>query len=70
MAIDRTMVLGLKVGLESALFNGMGISGPGAHERCRLLLSEPEDIIARRTRLQKRRVRLERAKEELFQAFG
>ncbi|KAF8504672.1 P-loop containing nucleoside triphosphate hydrolase protein [Russula emetica] len=70
MAIDRTMVRGLKVGLESALFNGMDISGPGGYERCRLLLSEPEGIVARRTELQKRRDRLGRAKEELLQAFG
>jgi hypothetical protein len=70
MAIDRTMVRGLKVGLESALFNGMEISGAGGHERCRLLLSEPEGIVARRTELQKRRDRLWRAKEELLQAFG
>lgn len=70
MAIDRTMVRGLKVGLESVLFNGMEISGPGGYERCRLLLSEPEGIIARRTELQKRRDRLGRAKEELLQAFG
>lgn len=70
MAIDRTMVRGLKVGLELALFNGMEISGPGGYERCRLLLSEPGGVVAHRTELQKRRDRLWRAKEELLQAFG
>ncbi len=70
MTIDRTMVRGLKFGLESALFNGMEISGQEGYERGRLLLSEPGGIVARRTELQKRRDRLGRAKEELLQAFG
>jgi hypothetical protein len=70
MAIDRTMVRGLKFGLESALFNGMEISRRGGYERCMLLLSEPGDVVARRTELQKRRDRLGRAKEELLHAFG
>ncbi|KAI9431841.1 hypothetical protein F5148DRAFT_1155063 [Russula earlei] len=69
MTIDRTLLRGLKVGLESALFTGMDISGPGGYERCKLLLSEPEHIVMRRAELQNKRDRLGRAKEELLHAF-
>jgi len=69
MSIDRTLLRGLMTGLESALFTGMDISGPEGHERCRSLLSEPPDIVIRRTELQNRRDRLGKAKEELLHAF-
>ncbi|KAI0302311.1 P-loop containing nucleoside triphosphate hydrolase protein [Multifurca ochricompacta] len=69
MGIDRTLLRGVRVGLEEALFNGISISGPGGHERCRMLLSEPEDVVEHRNELQKRRDRLLMAKEELVQAF-
>ncbi|KAI9452815.1 P-loop containing nucleoside triphosphate hydrolase protein [Russula earlei] len=69
MTIDRSLLRGLKVGLESALFTGMDISGPGGYERCKLLLSEPEHIVMRRAELQNKRDRLGRAKEELLHAF-
>jgi len=69
MAIDRTLLRGLITGLESALFTGMDISGPEGYERCRVLLSEPPDIVTRRTELQNKRDRLGKAKEELLHAF-
>jgi hypothetical protein len=69
MTIDHALVRGMKVGLESVLFNGVNISGPGGYERCKVLLGEPEDIIARREELQKRRERLVNGRRELLQAF-
>jgi hypothetical protein len=69
MGIDRTLVRGVPRGLEGVLFSGLGINGPGGYERCRLLLSEPEDIIERRSELEKRRQRLLSAKEELIELF-
>ena len=70
MGVDRTLLRGVKIGLEAALFNGLAVGGAGGYERCRSLLGEPEDIIERRTELQKRRERLMKAKEELLRAFG
>jgi len=69
MGIDRTLVRGVRAGLEKALFDGLAISGPGGFEKCRVLLSEPEDIVERRGELQKRRKRLLSAKDELIEAF-
>jgi len=70
MTIDRALLRGLTLGLESALLNGMGIKGPGTYEHCKSLLSEPEDIAVRRTELQVTRDRLQVAKEEVLQAFA
>jgi hypothetical protein len=69
MGIDRTLLRGVIVGLEAALFSGLAINGPTGYERCRVLLSEPEDIVERRSELQKRRLRLLSAKGELIDAF-
>jgi hypothetical protein len=69
MSIDRTLLRGIRTDLESALFTGMNINGPEGYERCRLLLSEPPDIVVRRTELQNKRDRLGKAKEELLNAF-
>jgi len=69
MGIDRTLLRGVTVGLEEALHKGLGISGSGGFERCQTLLSEPEDIVERRSELQKRRQRLLSAKEEFVEAF-
>ena len=66
MGIDRILVRGMVVGLEGVLFSGLAINGPGAYDKCKTLLSEPEDIIERRSELQKRR---QRAKEELIEIF-
>jgi hypothetical protein len=69
MSIDRAIVRGLILGLETALFQGLSINGPGGYERCRRLLSEPEDIVERRSELEKRRQRLLSARRELVEAF-
>ena len=69
MGIDRTLLRGVTVGLEAALFRGLAIHGPTGYERCRILLSEPEDIVERRSELEKRRLRLLLAKGELIEAF-
>ena len=69
MTIDRALLRGVKVDLESVLFNGLDISGSEGYNRCRLLLSEPEDVFARRNELQKKCKRLAKGKEELLQAF-
>jgi Dynamin GTPase effector domain len=69
MGIDRTLLRGVTVGLEEALHKGLGVGGPGGFEKCQKLLSEPGDIVERRSELQKRRQRLLLAKEELVEAF-
>ncbi|KAI9441577.1 P-loop containing nucleoside triphosphate hydrolase protein [Lactarius indigo] len=69
MSIDRALVRGLTHDLEKALFSGLSINGPGGYERCRKLLSEPEDIVERRSELEKRRQRLLSARKELVEAF-
>ena len=61
MEIDRTLL--------RALFSGLAINGPKGYERCMVLLSEPEDIIERRSELQKRPKCLLFAKAELIEAF-
>jgi len=69
MEIDRTLLRGVTVGLEAALFSGLAVHGPKGYERCMVLLSEPEDIVERRSELEKRRKRLLLAKDELIEAF-
>jgi len=69
MSIDRTLLRGVTVGLEEALFDGLSISGPKGYERCRRLLSEPEDIVERRSELEKRRQRLLSAQKEFVELF-
>jgi hypothetical protein len=69
MTVDHALLRGVKVNLESVLFKGVDISGPGGYDHCKELLSEPEDIVARRDELQKRRNRLVNGRDELMQAF-
>ncbi len=69
MSIDRALVRGLIADLEGVLFHGLSINGPEGHERCRRLLSEPDDIVERRSELEKRRQRLLSARKELVEAF-
>jgi hypothetical protein len=66
MGIDRTMLRDMTFGLEAALLRGLAISSP---DRCRLLLSEPEDIVERRSELRKRQQRLMSVKQELVDTF-
>jgi hypothetical protein len=69
MSIDRALVRGLSPRLEEVLFRGLSINGPGGYDRCRRLLSESEDIVERRSELEKRRERLLSARKELVEAF-
>ena len=69
MGIDRTLVRGVTVGLEGALLSGLAVTGPGGYEKCKMLLSEPEDTAERRSELEKRRQRLLSAKDELLEVF-
>jgi hypothetical protein len=69
MGIDRTMLRGMTAGLKGVLLKGLAISAPDGYQRCKTLLSEPEDIVERRNELQKRRQRLTSARKELVDAF-
>lgn len=69
MCIDRILLRGVTVGLEDALFDGLCINGPGGYERCRKLLSEPGDVVERRSELEKRQQRLLLARKELTELF-
>jgi hypothetical protein len=71
MTIDHALLRGVKVDLMPVLFKGVDISGPGgyASDRCKELLSEPEDIVSHRNELQRRRDRLMNGRGELLQAF-
>ena len=62
ITIDRTLLRGVKVGLESGLFNGLDITESEGYKRFRLFLSEPEDVFARRNKLQKKYNRMAKAK--------
>ncbi len=65
MCIDRTLLRGVTTDLAMVLFNGLGIDGPGGYERCRRLLSEPEDVIEQRNGLENRKKRLLSAQQEI-----
>ena len=67
-AIDYELILGLNRDrrLEDVLYKGLGITGPQAGQKCRELLAEPPQVVARRKDLEKRRARLESAKKELM----
>ena len=69
MSIDRTLLRGVTVDLVTTLLDGLAINGPTALERCRRLLSEPEDIVERRSELMKRRQRLLSAQKEFIELF-
>lgn len=69
MGIDRTLVRGVVHGLEGVLLSGLGVNGPEGYKRCKMLLSEPEEIAERRKELEKRQKRLLSAKEELIEVF-
>jgi Dynamin GTPase effector domain len=70
MGIDRTLVRGMTKDLRGVLLSGLAIDGSGAFEICRTLLSEPEDIVERRSELERRQQRLLSAREELIDVFG
>jgi hypothetical protein len=69
MCIDRTLLRGVTANLGTTLFNGLAVNGPGGYERCRKLLSEPGDVVVRRSELEKRHQRLLLARKELTELF-
>ncbi len=69
MGIDRTLVRGVTRDLEGVILSGLAINGPGGYERCKMLLSEPEEIAERRSEFEMRRKRLLSAREELIEMF-
>jgi hypothetical protein len=69
MGIDRTLVRGVTRDLEGVLLSGLGVSGPEGYKKCKMLLSEPEEVAERRSELEKRQKRLLSAKEELIEMF-
>ncbi|QRW24504.1 extracellular metalloproteinase MEP [Rhizoctonia solani] len=58
MATDETLVRGFCRGLEKRLFEGLGVSGEGAKERCASLLEYSHEITLEREMLKTRRDRL------------
>ena len=69
MCVDRTLLRGVTVNLGTTLLNGLAVNGPGGYERCRKLLSEPADVVERRSELEMRRQRLLLARRELTELF-
>lgn len=63
------MLQGVTAELETILLDGLVINGASGYERCRRLLSEPEDIVERRSELEKRRQRLLSAQKEFIELF-
>ncbi|CAE7162109.1 unnamed protein product [Rhizoctonia solani] len=58
MAADETLVRGFCRGLERRLFEGLGVSGEGAKERCASLLEYSHEVTLERDMLKTRRDRL------------
>ena len=71
MAIDHELILGLVRGrgLQEALLQGLGITGPDSMQRCKEYLREPPDVVARREELQRRLERLRSAQTELMNVW-
>ncbi|EGN91813.1 hypothetical protein SERLA73DRAFT_127992 [Serpula lacrymans var. lacrymans S7.3] len=67
MAIDHDLVRGLETGPERILIKNLEATGTGGYERCQLLLEEQHSTRIRREELQKKRKRLNTAKDELRQ---
>ncbi|CAE6452553.1 unnamed protein product [Rhizoctonia solani] len=65
MATDETLVRGFSRGLEKRLFEGLGVSGEGAKERCASLLEYSHEITLERDMLKTRRDRLMLARREI-----
>jgi len=65
LAIDHEMILGLEKGMESAMRDGLNLTGPDAKSRCQMMVQEPSIVASRRTDLQKKLDRLHAASLEL-----
>ncbi|QRV97583.1 dynamin central region protein [Ceratobasidium sp. AG-Ba] len=70
MTVDETLVRGFSRGLEKRLFEGLGVSGDNAKERCAALLAQSHDITLERDMLKTRRERLDLAKKEISTLWG
>ncbi|KAH7334548.1 P-loop containing nucleoside triphosphate hydrolase protein [Rhizoctonia solani] len=70
MAADETLVRGFCRGLERRLFEGLGVSGEGAKERCGALLEYSHEITLERDMLKTRRDRLMLARREIASIWG
>ncbi|KAG8688258.1 hypothetical protein FRC11_005773 [Ceratobasidium sp. 423] len=70
MATDETLVRGFCRGLEKRLFEGLGVSGEGAKERCASLLEYSHEITLERDMLKTRRDRLLLARREIASIWG
>lgn len=70
MAIDEALVRGITTDLETVLFNGLRVNGPNGYANCKRLLQEPTDTSERRNEYQKRRERLQLARQELLEVFS
>ncbi|CUA74652.1 hypothetical protein RSOLAG22IIIB_11369 [Rhizoctonia solani] len=70
MATDETLVRGFYRGLEKRLFEGLGVSGEGAKERCASLLEYSHEITLERDMLKTRRDRLMLARREIASIWG
>ncbi|CEL56749.1 hypothetical protein RSOLAG1IB_08051 [Rhizoctonia solani AG-1 IB] len=70
MATDETLIRGFSRGLEKRLFEGLGVSGEGAKERCASLLEYSHEITLEREMLKTRRDRLLLARREIASIWG
>lgn len=70
MAIDEALVRGITNNLETVLFNGLRVNGPNGYTNSKRLLQEPDDTSERRSEYQKRRERLQLARQELLEVFS
>ncbi|KAG9102798.1 hypothetical protein FRC06_001100 [Ceratobasidium sp. 370] len=70
MTVDETLVRGFSRGLEKRLFEGLGVSGDGAKERCAGFLAHSHEITLEREVLKTRRDRLNLAKQEISNIWG
>ncbi|KAH7883426.1 P-loop containing nucleoside triphosphate hydrolase protein [Phlebopus sp. FC_14] len=65
MAIDYEIVLGLRNGMQKALQDGLGITGPEGYTRCKSMLQEFANITSKREEVKKKMERLQAARQEL-----
>lgn len=70
MAADETLVRGFCHGLEKRLFEGLGVSGDNAKDRCAAFLAYSNDVTLERDMLKTRRDRLLLARQEIASIWG
>ena len=67
MAIDHEIVLGLRLGVDKALREGLQITGPEGYNRCKNMLEEQISVVSERQEAQEKLKRLRAAREQLRQ---